>query len=217
MNKEIKNSFEILKPSQNQKERMLRNIKKQISKKDYHYLRFAKVVALIVLCITSLGVVVNAATGGELYEGFKRVVFGGDNKFYYKSEGDHIITIKKEQEYPWIVEEKGKKLILNIVDREIDITDNLKKEGFYYGEFDIDGTKHLVVIARNAGGKKDYAEKWYSQFVWLPEYNQGGNSRGISGPMATALMQAIGDGEESIETIEENIKNQLEKYWEDYK
>lgn len=63
----------------------------------------------------------------------------------------------------WLVEESKEDLILQVKGEEINVTEDLQNKGHYYSYRDNADVLHRLYIVKNAGGTKDYAERWYSQ------------------------------------------------------
>ncbi|WP_336783453.1 hypothetical protein [Paenibacillus illinoisensis] len=75
---------------------------------------------------------------------------------------------------------------------------------------------HRLYIVRNAGGTKDYAERWYSQAELLPELGMSGGSRGLSGPLGTAIMSAEVEVEYDNIDLDFALQKHLKLYWNEY-
>ena len=96
------------------------------------------------------------------------------------------------------------------------VTPLSEKGYFYYEYWDEDKVLHRVYVVKNAGGTKDHAERWYAQMEWLPELGIGGGSRGVSGPLAAAIMSAEADAKNENGDLNKSLQKHLEKYWKEY-
>ncbi|WP_235857459.1 hypothetical protein [Paenibacillus albiflavus] len=127
------------------------------------------------------------------------------------------VGVDGETQSEWLVKEKGHKLLLTVNGEKIDISKPLSESGYYYYDYhDQANVLHRVYIVKNAGGKKDYAERWYSQMEWLPDKGVGGGNRGISGPLAAAIMSAESDAKEGDGNLDAELQKYLKQYWEKY-
>ncbi|TDQ42915.1 hypothetical protein [Aureibacillus halotolerans] len=225
----IRRAFDDLTPSQQQKAKMRHAMfAERISKEEKSKPRSLKRKLLVtIIAMTTLFIVSTsayAATGGTVFSSIQKkmeeVFFSnGDSvDFYVDEEGNGYVGIGADNEKDeWLVNEVNNKLIFKLNGEEIDITKNLKTQGYFiYGYRDDKDILHRIYIVKNAGGTKDYAERWYSQSERLPELGLGGNSQGLSGPLAHTIMDAeilAKTGQGDLEVL---LKEKLEEYWEEY-
>ncbi|GGH19410.1 hypothetical protein [Paenibacillus segetis] len=225
---QIHHVFEALTPSAEQKENMWnsicvqKNSTKRTGKIQLHIRR--KLLIPIVACIVMFTVSVTsyAATDGKIVAMIKDQVHqiffaNGDTvELQIFDNGNTNLGISGV-EGDWLVKKSGARLLLKINGEKINIAEALSKNGYFYYDYRDGGDiLHRLYIVKNAGGTKDYSERWYSQFEWLPEYGISGGSRGISGPLATAIMSAESeatDGKDSLDTL---LQKYLAKYWNEY-
>ncbi len=145
------------------------------------------------------------------------VVFANKTSLHYEIAEDHTATMGSENDGDWVVKESSGQLIVSVNSEEINITDALKEKGyFYYGYRDDVNILHRLYIVRNAGGTKDYAERWYSQAELLPELGMSGGSRGLSGPLGMAILSAENDVEYDNAELDSALQKHLKQYWNEY-
>jgi hypothetical protein len=137
--------------------------------------------------------------------------------FSFEIVGNHRTSMGDENNGDWVVKESWGRLIVSVDGKKINITDALKVKGYFYYDYrDEANILHRLYIVKNAGGTKDYAERWYSQQEWLPELGMGGGSRGMSGPLGQAIVLAEIDVKEDGKDLDAMLKKRLEKYWTEY-
>ncbi|MDR3209640.1 MAG: hypothetical protein LBT36_03325, partial [Oscillospiraceae bacterium] len=160
-----------------------------------------------------------AATDGAVFGGLHRVLFAGGGEAVISLDGNKqtISITSTEGMTAWLVRESGGALFLNVNGTEVNITDAMTADGFFFAEFrDAEEVLHRLYIVKNAGGTKDYAEKWYSQFEWLPELRFG-NGIGISGPLGAAIGVAENEVYDGLQPdIRTALKARLAIYWAEY-
>lgn len=145
------------------------------------------------------------------------VVFANGTTMHFEIVGNHRTSMGDENNGDWVVKESWGRLIVSVDGKKINITDALKEKGYFYYDYRDDASiLHRLYIVKNAGGTKDYAERWYSQQEWLPELGMGGGSRGMSGPLGQAIMLAEIDVKEDGKNLDAMLKKRLEKYWTEY-
>ena len=152
----------IINPTEEQKERMFRNIiekrgadtsetvtRTTQTKQVWKSLMPITACLLLMLTITTIA---NAATGGAIVDGIKRVLFAGGGEI--ELSRDNAIEVN-EAEIGWLVEESWGQLVLSVNGENINITDALKSDGyFYYDYHDEAEVLHRVYIVKNAGEDK---------------------------------------------------------------
>ena len=117
----------------------------------------------------------------------------------------------------WVVKESSGQLIVSVNGEEINITDALKEIGYFYYDYRDDANiLHRLYFIRNAGGTKDYAERWYSQHESLPDLGMCGGSRGISGPLGMAILSAEVDVKYDNAELDTALQKHLKQYWNEY-
>ncbi|KQO00614.1 hypothetical protein [Paenibacillus sp. Leaf72] len=145
------------------------------------------------------------------------VVFANGTSLHYEIAEDHIDSMGGENDGDWVVKESAEQLIASVNGEKINITDALEEKGyFYYGYRDDADILHRLYIVKNAGGTKDYAERWYSQAEWLPELGMSGGSRGLSGPLAMAIGSAEQDVNDDNAEHDTALQKHLKHYWNEY-
>jgi hypothetical protein len=145
------------------------------------------------------------------------VVFANGTTMHFEIVGNQRTSMGDENNGDWVVKESWGRLIVSVDGEKINITDALKEKGYFYYTYRDDANiLHRLYIVKNAGGTKDYAERWYSQREWLPELGMGGGSRGISGPLGEAIVLAELDAKEDGKNLDDMLKKRLEKYWTEY-
>lgn len=224
----MNNLFEMLTPSEAQRTNMLSEINAQLDRQTGAAVsgrmprrkRFSALAAC--LCVLLLATTAYAATDDRIVSSVKnganRIFFaGGDSIVVEHTDGSHTNVGIDSSNSKWLVKEKGRKLLLTVDGQKIDITKTLLKRGYYYYDYqDSSNVLHRLYIVKNAGGKKDYAERWYSQMEWLPEKGMGGSHRGMSGPLAVAIMSAESEAKEGAGTLDDELLIYLKAYWEKY-
>lgn len=104
MDRKIKKAFDTMKPTKIQKQRIYNStmgLKGNMNQK-INRIRLKKIqtylvkIAASIFIVLSLGIVVNAATGGWLFEEIERIIFDGGGEVLYKKDGNHITTYQKE-------------------------------------------------------------------------------------------------------------------------
>ncbi|MGG4132416.1 hypothetical protein ABEW19_29625 [Paenibacillus illinoisensis] len=149
--------------------------------------------------------------------GGQTVIFANGTTLHYKISDNHTDVMGSENDGDWVVKEFSDQLIASVNNEEINITNALKDNGyFYYGYRDAMNILHRLYIVRNAGGTKDYAERWYSQAELLPELGMSGGSRGLSGPLGTAIMSAEVEVENDNAHLDFALQKHLKQYWNEY-
>lgn len=150
--------------------------------------------------------------------GGQTVIFANGTTLHYKISDNHTDVMGSENDGDWVVKEFSNQLIASVNNEEINITDALKNKGyFYYGYWDDMNILHRLYIVRNAGSTKDYAERWYSQAELLPELGMSGGSRGLSGPLGTAIMSAEVEVEYDNADLDSALQKHLKLYWNEYR
>jgi hypothetical protein len=145
------------------------------------------------------------------------VVFANGTSLHYEIDKNHTTVMGGDSKGPWVVKESWGRLLVSVNGEKINITKVLKEKGYFYYDYrDNANILHRLYIVKNAGGTKDYAERWYSQQEWLPELGMGGGQRGISGPLAEALLSADLDATKDGKNLDAMLKKHLEKYWAEY-
>jgi hypothetical protein len=184
--------------------------------------RSRMVASLVVVFFVLVSATTYAATDGKIITLIKNQVnnilfANGDAiKIHSNDEGEVFVGVSGK-EGSWLVEEVGKDLFLKINGEEINITNSLLDKGyFYYDYYNNSDILQRVYVVKNAGGFKDYSERSYSQFEWLPEHGMSGGSRGISGALATAIMSAEIDVSNGEGDLDEMLQKYLLKYWGEY-
>ncbi|MEW4425859.1 hypothetical protein AB1I68_00020 [Paenibacillus pabuli] len=162
----------------------------------------------------------NATANGyaEFFKGRgQTVVFANGTSLHYEIAENHTDVMGSENDGDWVVKESSQQLLASVNSEEINITDALKEKGyFYYSYRDDVNILHRLYIIRNAGGTKDYAERWYSQAEFLPELGMSGGSRGLSGPLATAIMSAEVDVKYDNADLDSSLQKHFKQYWNEY-
>lgn len=166
-----------------------------------------------------------AAVSGDIERMYDRffdgkgqtVTFANGDSLHYVVNGNSTGIMGGSGDGPWLVKKSWGRLILSVNGEKINITNVLKEKGyFYYTYRDNANILHRLYIVKNAGGTKDYAERWYSQLEWLPELGMAGGWRGLSGPLSDAIVWADIDAEEGRKDLDAGLKERLSKYWEEY-
>lgn len=228
MKNHINNAFEALTPSAEQKVKMRNAISTQMevaprtgrTQKPVRRRMLAPVAAAVLLFV--LSATAYAATDSKVISLIKnqvnQILFANDDSIELKvnNAGDVYVGVNGT-EGDWLVKETGGRLILTIDGKEINITDALTNKGYYYYDYrDNAEILHRVYVVKNAGGSKDYAERWYSQLEWIPEHGLGGGSRGSSGPLVTAIMSAEDEAANGSGNLDTLLQQYLKKYWNEY-
>ncbi|MGX1831310.1 hypothetical protein ACWIE6_24000 [Paenibacillus taichungensis] len=227
MKNPIHDAFEAVGPSERQKEKMRSEINVQFraSRKKTSVSSWGRsriVASLVAVFFLLVSATTYAATDGKIITLIKnqvnQILFAnGDTiKIHSNDEGEVFVGVSGK-EGAWVVEEVGEELILEINGEKINISNSLLDKGyFYYDYYNNSDILHRVYVVKNAGGFKDYSERWYSQFEWLPEHGLSGGSRGISGALATAIMSAETDVSNRDGDLDEMLQKYLLKYWSEY-
>lgn len=227
-NFQLNNAFDVLTPSEAQRTKMLSEISSQLknttrmtvnNRKHQRKLvsPLAACLFVILLSATAYGATndrVVSTLKGEVH----RIFFAGGGSVEIKKRDDRRTNVGVDvTQSEWLVKKKGGKLLLTVNGEKINISKPLSERGYYYYDYhDKSNVLHRVYIVRNAGGKKDYAERWYSQMEWLPEEGVGGGSRGISAPLAFAIMNAESDAKQGDGNLDAELQKYLKQYWEKY-
>lgn len=227
----LDDAVEALTPSENQKAKMWKVIQsharhesllKTKTRKPRFFGRklltpLAAVVLVLIISVSALTATVGSFASA-LKEGVRQLLFANESSVTHHTDSEGNTSVGTDgKEGGWIVRESKGKLILSIHGKKIDISQSLSEQGYYYYTYrDSNNLLHRVYIVKNAGGAKDYAEREYSQFEWLPEKNTGGGSRVISGPLAEAIMTAEAEFADGDGSLDELLRLSLKKYWERY-
>jgi hypothetical protein len=211
-NKHINSLFEVMTPTAEQKDRVLHNIAAQTPDAkpwaNRAAVKLAPIAACLVLAFT-LTTAVNAATGGAIFNGVTHILFAGGSEITILENGGFQGS---ETEQNWLVKKTWGKLVLEVNGEKIDITKDLKANGYYYYTYQDDtDTLQRVYIVKNNG--ESYAERWYSQFEYLPELGYGTGK--APGNMATAISLAETEAEENGADLDTVLKQRLNAYWKE--
>lgn len=232
INKHINQIFDAMTPNENQKESMWtaierqRRVAREPSRKMRGRVSYRKI--LLSLCV-SLLVLLTAATAyaavsgdiEKLYDRYfngkgKTVSLANGDTLHYEIDGNNKKVTVSPDNGSWLVKKSWGRLILSVNGEKINITEALKTNGYYYYSYrDDTNILHRLYIVKNAGGTKDYAERWYSQMEWLPELGMSGGVRGLSQELAMAIGGANLDAEEGKD-LDAALKDRLAKYWQEY-
>lgn len=233
----INEQFETLTPTDDQKNRMWSAIEQQLGTSDgtevmraqprriSRYRKLIMSISASVLVLLLAATTYAAITGGfeKQYEAFfhgkgTTVYFANGTSMHYVDEGKNKSMMGGDVKGPWVVKQSWwGRLTVSVDGKKINITKQLKEKGyFYYTYRDNVNVLHRLYIVKNAGGKKDYAERWYSQMEWLPEVGAGGAFRGLSGPLSDAIVWAEIDAEEDGKDLDAALQERLAQYWEEY-
>ncbi|GMK41214.1 hypothetical protein PCCS19_42700 [Paenibacillus sp. CCS19] len=239
-NHHINELYETLTPTDEQKNRMWNAMEQQLGtsegtavvrvqpKRVPRYRKLVMSISASVLVLLLAATAYAAIVGN--HEKQYQEVFNGKGTTVYFANGTsmHYVTDGKskhakgamggDEKGPWVVKESWwGRLTVNVDGKKINITKQLKEKGyFYYTYRDNVNVLHRLYIVKNAGGKKDYSERWYSQMEWLPEVGVGGAFRGLSGPLSDAIVWAEIDAEEDGKDLEAALQDRLSKYWSEY-
>lgn len=229
-NNHINELFKAIAPNEDQKEKMWTTIE-QSRHTSYQSTRKGRIVfrkILISLSASLLLILLSATTyaavSGDIEKMYDRffkgkgqtVTFANGDSLHYEINGNSRKIMGGDGDSPWLVKKSWGRLIASVNGEKIDITDALKKKGyFYYNYRDEANILHRLFIVKNAGGTKDYAERWYSQIEWLPELGMTGGRRGLSGPLSDVIVRAQWDAEDG-KYLDAALKEHLEKYWKEY-
>jgi|GEM_PF-3667170 len=161
------------------------------------------------------------ATANDYAKFFKgrgqTIVFANGTSLHYEIAENHTDVMGSENDGDWVVKEFSQQLLISANGEEINITDDLKEKGyFYYSYRDDVNILHRLYIVRNAGGTKDYAERWYSQAEFLPELGMSGGSRGLSGPLGMAIMSAEVEVKYDNADLDSSLQKHFKQYWSEY-
>jgi hypothetical protein len=225
---QINDAYEMLTPSEAQKARMFSRIHASMDKPaglTFHsrvtgrklFSSLAACLLLLILSATAYAAT-NDRIVSNIKDGVHRILFTGGGSVVIEKKDEHHTNVGIDGiQSEWLVKENGRKLFLTVNGKPQDITKPLAEHGYYYYDYkDQSNVLHRVYIVKNAGGKKDYAERWYSQFEWLPEIGMGGGSRGVSGPLAVAIMNAESGVKESSGDLNSELQAYLKVYWAKY-
>ncbi|MBV6713064.1 hypothetical protein [Paenibacillus chitinolyticus] len=223
MNNPINDVFDALTPTEGQKAKMWnaisaqKNIQPIRSRSPIRRRLLASLTACFLMVVVSA--TAYAATDGKVISIIKNQM----NKIFFASGSSIMLQINDDGgsvgtdgiKGEWLVKESSfGRLVLTVNGEDMNITDTLLEKGYFYYDYRDDaGILHRVYIVKNAGGTKDYAERWYSQYEWLPELGVGGGSRGTSGPLSRAIMLAEVGVKEGTGDLDTMLQQELDKYW----
>ncbi|MEO3944746.1 hypothetical protein [Gorillibacterium sp. CAU 1737] len=231
-NNHINQLFEAISPTENQKENMWTAIERQRlvahepsqeihRRASYRKILISLSASLLILLISATAYAAVSGDIEKLYDRYfngkgQTVTFANGDTSHYEIEGRNMKVTISPHNGPWLVQKSWGRLIVSVNGEKINISEALKKKGyFYYSYRDDTNILHRLYIVRNAGGTKDYAERWYSQMDWLPELGMSGGVRGLSQELAMAIGGANLDAEEGKD-LDAALKDRLEKYWKEY-
>ena len=225
-NFQLNKEFEVLTPSEAQRMKIQNKISSQLenltSTTTISRTR-RKWVSPLAAClfVFLLSATVYGATNEQIVSAVKdvhRIFFANGGSVEIEKIDSHHTNVRTDgSQSEWLVKEQSRKLLLTVNGEVIDISKPLSEKGYYYYDYqDQSNVLHRVYIVKNAGGKKDYAERWYSQMEWLPDQGVGGGSRGLSGPLAAAIMGAESDAKQGNGNLDAELQVYLKQYWEKY-
>lgn len=232
INNHINQLFEAITPNENQKENMWTAIERQRrvahepsremrGRASYRKILISLSVSLLVLLISATAYAAVSGDIEKLYDRYfngkgQTVTLANGDTLHYEINGKNKKVMVSPGNGPWLVKKSWGRLIVSVNGEKINITEALKKKGyFYYSYRDDTNILHRLFIVKNAGGTKDYAERWYSQMEWLPELGMSGGVRGLSQELAMAIGGANQDAEEGKD-LDAALKDRLAKYWKEY-
>lgn len=180
--------------------------------------RLATSAACLALVI-ALTVIANAASGGVLFNAVRTTL--GNNKV--EISGLDLKYIRGEDEDDsqdaanWLVEERDGKLIFSYKKHDIDITQMLEKNGYYYYSYtDEAGILHRFYIVRNNG--EAGTERWYSQVELIILWEGEKVSISGIGKSSGGMIHAIGYAEyefiQGAGSLDDLVRKYLNDYWE---
>lgn len=231
-NKHINQLFEAITPNENQKENMWAAIEQQSQvahessremrgRASYRKILISLSASLLVLLISATAYAAVSGDLEKLYDRFfngngQTVNLANGDTLHYEIDGKHKKVVVSPCCGSWLVKKSWGRLILSVNGEKINITEALKKKGyFYYSYRDASNILHRLYIVKNAGGTKDYAERWYSQIEWLPELGMSGSVRGLSQELGMAIGAAHLDAEGGKD-LDAALQDRLAKYWKEY-
>ncbi|QAY67621.1 hypothetical protein [Paenibacillus protaetiae] len=229
----INRLFEIMVPDEAQKEKMRLAIEQQSrqvsqpARKLNGQPLYRKI--LVSLSVIALALVISAtayaAVSGSIEKMYDSLFHGkgqtvtfanGDTLHYVVEENGSTAGMGGDGDGPWLVKKSWGRLMLSVNGHRINIKNALQEKGYYlYRYRDDAGILHHLYIVKNAGGVKDYAERWYSQLEWLPELGMAGGWRGLSGPLSDAIVWSEIDAEGGKD-LDAALQERLAKYWKEY-
>ncbi|PWW02433.1 hypothetical protein DFQ01_10958 [Paenibacillus cellulosilyticus] len=222
---QINDAIETLTPSETQKNKMLQGIQEQLNKQRTRpaQVRGRRIITSIAVCLLALvlSTSVYAATNNQIMIAIKeeviRIFWADGNSTLVEKTDDNKITVGiTGNQSEWLVKEKDSELLLTVNGNTLDITKELSDQGYYFYDYRDQSQKlHRVYIVKNASGKSDSRERWYAQMEWFPELGIGGSNRGLSGPLAVAIMDAEQKAKEGGNLAAE-LQLSLDQYWEKY-
>jgi len=226
MAKNINGLFETLTPNQEQKDKLFIEIESSIyavgkdnRSRPTYFVKLLKPVAAVVVCAIVIGsvcITVNAVTNGGFFSYVKHAVFqdGAELEIHYMNDGEYgAAAAKVPEEVNWLVTESAQqRLLLQVNEESIDITDAMDEKGYYYHEFVYDDDLlHRIYIVKNGG--EDETERWYSQIEYIPE-SKVSSKKGCSYTLGVVIAFVQSDVEDGLGTLDSELPAALALYWE---
>lgn len=179
-------------------------------------------IAACFALVMTITVIANAATDGAVFESVKRVFIGNSELVITETESALHVKILNEAESEWLAEDVSGNLILNVNEEEIDITESLASNGYYYYDYFDDGDiLHRVYIVKNIG--ETDTERWYSQIelIIFEDSTVGslstfGKLKGCGAELANVIGIAQNDAVTGKGDLDTLLGQYLKEYWDKY-